>query len=72
MQDRSEIGFIIEEAKGLARLLYEWRISQVKRENNQVANDLARCSKSQEVSWGLAPVCVEEALDVDCTNILPS
>jgi hypothetical protein len=30
-QDRSEIGFIIEEIKGLACLLLEWRFSQIEK-----------------------------------------
>jgi hypothetical protein len=36
MRDWSEICFIIVEAKGLARLLFEWKISQVKRERERV------------------------------------
>jgi hypothetical protein len=32
MREWSEIGYIIDEAKGLMGLLYEWKISQVKRE----------------------------------------
>ena len=42
MRDWTEICFIIDKEKGLTRLLYEWKISQVEREreSNQVANIL--------------------------------
>jgi hypothetical protein len=74
-QDRPEIGFIIEEIKGLACLLLEWRFSQANRESNQVTNALAsfaRCSKSEATNWGRGLACVEEFLIADCINILPS
>ena len=35
MRDSSEIGYIIDEAKGLTGLLYEWKISQVERERER-------------------------------------
>ena len=43
IRDWSEIGYIIDEAKDLTGILYEWKISQVEREreSNQVANILA-------------------------------
>ena len=39
--DRSEVGPIIEEARGWMRLMRECSISQVKRDGNGVANALA-------------------------------
>jgi hypothetical protein len=51
-EDRSEIGYVIEEAKGLTRLLNEWRISHVKREGNNVGNALASLARhSVTVPW---------------------
>ena len=49
-EDRSEIGFVIEEAKGLTRLLNDWRISRVKREGNNVGNALASLARHSKMS----------------------
>ena len=48
IRDWSEIGYIIDEAKDLTGILYEWKISQVEREreSNQVANILAAFTRS--------------------------
>lgn len=40
--DRSEIGFVIAEARELAQALVDWRMALVKRECNTVANELAQ------------------------------
>lgn len=39
--DRSDLSFIVAEAKELAQLLVDWRIDLVKRDCNAVANELA-------------------------------
>jgi ribonuclease HI len=49
-EDISEIGFVIEEAKGLICLFYKWLISHVKREGNQVANALACLARRSKLS----------------------
>jgi len=52
IRDWTEICFVIDKEKGLTRLLYEWKISQVERErerereSNQVANILAAFTRS--------------------------
>jgi hypothetical protein len=40
--DKSETGLVIAEAKELSRLLDEWRITQLKRDCNQVAASTTR------------------------------
>lgn len=67
--DRSEIGVVIAAAKGPTRLMGDWRIAQVKREGNTVANalaGLARQCKSSEVRWHGAPACALDFLKNDC------
>ena len=49
-KDRSGISFVIEEAKGLTRLLNEWRIPRVKREGNNVGNALASLARHSKMS----------------------
>jgi ribonuclease HI len=73
--DRSEIGHIIEEARGLTRLMNDWKCSQVKRECNQVANALAllarRCKHS--AAWlGQVPACALSFHHADCNLLMPS
>ena len=68
--DKSEMGVVIAEAKGLTYLLGYWRVSQVKRDGNKVANALASLAgqwKCSEVRWEDAPACA-----VDCNFVLPS
>lgn len=72
---RSDIGPIIKEARGLTRLMNEWKCSQVKRDCNQVAKALAllarRCKYS--AAWlGHAPMCVWSFLSADCNLSMPS
>jgi ribonuclease HI len=54
-EDRSEIGFVVAEAKELLQVLVEWNVAQVKREGNLVAHELARLARrdgSSEVHLG--------------------
>jgi hypothetical protein len=72
-EDRSEeLSPIIIEAKGLARLLNSWRISQVKRDGNYVADALARLARQCKhfVAWlGRALACAQSPLDADCDSV---
>lgn len=72
--DRSDIGFIVSEAKELTKLLVEWKVVLVKRECNAVANSLARLARrnAHTAVWlGQAPVCALDLLAADC-NTTPS
>lgn len=69
--DKSEIGFIVAEGKELSRLLGEWKIVQVKRACNQVANELAALARRNTHSavWlEQAPACVFDLINNDCIN----
>jgi hypothetical protein len=44
-QDRSEIRFIMADAKKQAQLLADWRVAQVKREGNSVPHELAQLAR---------------------------
>jgi hypothetical protein len=72
-EDRSEIGFIMVDAKKQAQLLVDWRASQVKREGNSVAHELAQLARrvnvNTEVRLGDVPVCVLPLIESDC-NLL--
>jgi ribonuclease HI len=48
--DRSEISFIIAEARERAQLLVNWRVAQVKRECNAIAHELAHLARRSFVS----------------------
>ena len=70
-RDKSDISVVLAEAKGLTYLLGEWRVSQVKRDCNQVANSaasLARRTKHSAAWWGQASACARASLKADCIN----
>ena len=69
---RSEQSPIITEAKGLPRLFNSWRISQVKRDGNHLANTLARLARQCKHSpaWlGRAPTCAQSPINADCNYV---
>ena len=69
--DRSEEGPVIEEMRSLSCLVEEFKVFQVKRECNQVANviaSLARRTKHSVAWWGQAPACAKDHLIADCIN----
>ena len=69
--DRSEEGPVIEEIRSLSCLVEEFKVSQVKRDCNQVANavaNLARRTKHSAAWWGQAPACAQDHLIADCIN----
>ncbi|KAF8762282.1 hypothetical protein HU200_009635 [Digitaria exilis] len=64
-KDRSELGFIFREICEQASMLEEWKIVQVKRESNLVADELAqlaRRSKLCKVWLEGSPACVTHLL----------
>lgn len=68
--DRSDIGFIVSEARELAQLLVDWKIVLVKRDCNAVANELAQLARrtAHTAVWlGRAPACVMDLITLDCT-----
>ncbi|OEL23485.1 hypothetical protein BAE44_0015498 [Dichanthelium oligosanthes] len=70
--DKSTLSFVVTEGKELSQLLSKWRMSQVKREGNQVANELAllaRRTVHSAVWLGNSPACVSYLLQNDCNNI---
>jgi ribonuclease HI len=70
--DRSEISFIIAEAREHAQLLVSWHVAQVKRECNVIAHELAHLARRSfvsSVSLGQAPACVMAQVVSDCTSI---
>ncbi|KAF8691185.1 hypothetical protein HU200_040302 [Digitaria exilis] len=69
-EDRSDIGFIIAEARELGILLPEWKVALVKRECNTITNELARTAHTA-VWIGQAPTCVKALIVSDC-NSAPS
>ena len=74
-EDRSETCFITREAKELARLLVDWKVNKVKREGNNVANDLAQLARrnTHTAVWlRQAPMCVTDLLNSECKHISPS
>jgi ribonuclease HI len=72
-EDRSEIGFIVADAKKQAQLLADWRVAQVKREGNSVAHELAQLARrvnvNTEVPLGAAPACVLPLIASDCNHL---
>ncbi|OEL13168.1 hypothetical protein BAE44_0025811, partial [Dichanthelium oligosanthes] len=59
--DKSTLSFVVAEGKELSQLLSKWRMSQVKREGNQVANELALLARRTVHSAVLlrnSPACV--------------
>jgi hypothetical protein len=44
-EDRSEISFIIAEAKEHAHMMVKWRVTQAKRECNAIAHNLAHLAR---------------------------
>jgi hypothetical protein len=71
-EDRSDISFTVAEAKEQAQLLVDWRVAQVKREGNPVANELALLARRRsltEVLVGDARACVKHLLEIDCNYI---
>jgi ribonuclease HI len=71
--DRSELRFIILEAKEYMQMLVEWKCHKVKRVCNKVAHELAHLARRNRHTttwWRWAPVCVTDLLKTDC-NTLP-
>jgi hypothetical protein len=71
-EDRSEISFIIMEAKEHAQFLDSWRVSQVKGECNSITHDLAhlaRRSVDSAVWLCCALACVADQIASDCNSI---
>ncbi|KAF8762283.1 hypothetical protein HU200_009631 [Digitaria exilis] len=69
--DRSELGFIIGETHEHAKMLEEWKVVQVKRESNLVADELAQLARKTELSkvWlNCAPACIANLLELDCKS----
>lgn len=69
--DRSEIGFIIMEAREMIQLLVDWKVVLVKRECNSVADELAQLARrtAHTAVWlGRAPVCVMDLINSDCNS----
>ncbi|WVZ52945.1 hypothetical protein U9M48_003943, partial [Paspalum notatum var. saurae] len=74
-EDRSDLCFLIAEARELGRSLPVWRISKVKRENNFVAHELAQLARqnTHTATWlGQAPACVRDLITTDCMDSLAS
>jgi ribonuclease HI len=71
-ESRSDLSLIIAGAKGLAQQLNCWKISQVKRDGNHVANTLARLARQckQSAAWlGRAPACAWDPINADCNGV---
>jgi hypothetical protein len=71
-EDRSDFSFVILEAKEHAQALDEWRVSQVKRECNLIAHELAQLARRESDSaiWlGRVPRCVTDLVISDCNSI---
>jgi ribonuclease HI len=68
-EDRSEISFIIREAKAHAQWLAGWDVTQANRECNIVAHELAHLARrtANTSFWlGRAPACVTDQVIADC------
>jgi hypothetical protein len=71
-EDRSDFSFVILEAKEHAQALDEWRVSQVKRECNLIAHELAQLARRESDStiWlACVPRCVTDLVISDCNSI---
>jgi len=61
----------MEEARALLRLVGDFKVSQVKRVCNEVANSVASLARRTKLSaawWEQAPVCARDSLEADCIN----
>jgi hypothetical protein len=73
--DCAKIKTALNLAEATKHLLRDWRISQVKRDGNKVANalaSLARRCKFSEARWGSAPASANNLLIADCNIVVPS
>lgn len=69
--DRSDLSFVMVEARELAHLLVDWRVELVSRVCNMVANELAYLARrnTHTAVWlGQAPVCVVDLIKADCNT----
>lgn len=74
-EDKSELSFIVAAAIEQTQLLEEWRVTQVKRECNLVANELALLARrnTHTAVWlGQAPACILDLVKDDCNLCPPS
>lgn len=70
-EDKSDITFVMAEARELTQLLLEWKVALVRRDCNAVANELAQLARrsTHTAVWlGQAPACVLDLLNADCTS----
>lgn len=73
IEDWSELGWIILEAKEYLQLLPEWKIGKVKRESNKVAHELAHLARRNVHTatwWRQEPACMFDFLN-DVSKLLP-
>jgi hypothetical protein len=71
-EDRSEISFLIGEAKEHTRLLEDWGVVHAKRECNHIAHELAQLGRrsANAAAWiGRAPACVTDLISADCISV---
>jgi hypothetical protein len=74
-EDRSELSFILAEAREYTQLLASWSICQVKRECNSVAHELAHLARrtTHSAVWlGRASACVTDLVKNECNHLHPS
>jgi ribonuclease HI len=71
-EDRSEISFLIGEAKEHTRLLEDWGVLHAKRECNHIAHELAQLGRrsANAAAWiGRAPACVTDLISADYISV---
>jgi hypothetical protein len=69
--NRSQISFILAEARDLLTLLPGYKIQKVNRANNRVAHELARFGRSAwsgGVLMSTTPTCVLDSAQRDCND----
>jgi 2-C-methyl-D-erythritol 4-phosphate cytidylyltransferase len=68
--DKSQLAFIVNDIKHVSRMLAEVRFQYVRREQNEVAHELAQFAKrmSHSAVWhAQVPQCVESLIAKECT-----
>ena len=71
-EQRSRLKLIINEAKGAGEGPTDWTVAHTRRESNRVAHvlaQLAKCNRHSAVWRLVAPVCVEQLVAQECTEL---
>lgn len=71
-EDRSEIGFLIQEAKELMAIMPQVKVQKVRREQNIISHELANLARRDvhtAVWLRQVPACIVRLVEQDCNSL---